>query len=421
MEAIKHAMLSPSGASRWMACLGSPALEHGLPDNGNEYSAEGTCAHKVAAMCFAEGKPASAYIGRRVDVGPHETYEFREDMAAPTQLYVDFVLSLPGEKFYEVAVPIDHITGEEGAEGTADTVCITEDQEELICVDLKFGVGVYVAAEHNKQGLMYASGAVRKYDVMGSIKRVRIFIHQPRINAAPSEWDCTIEELRAFEAQVQERAGMAMIAFRNRENWIGKSESYLTVGDEQCKFCKAKATCPAQAKFVEETVGQSFENIPASGMTGIPSITTSGSQVLCPDDELASRMKACDLIEGWIKAVRAEVERRLLASIPVPGYKLVEGRQGNRAWTDEKAVEDLLRKQFRLPIEEAFNLKLISPTQAEKLLETAHPKRWEKCQPLIGRSPGVPSVAPEGDKRPALSVKPVAEDFEAVVEGADLV
>lgn len=418
----KHAMLSPSGASRWMVCSGAPSLEYGLPDKSSEDSARGTCAHKVSAMCFAEGKPASAYIGRRVDVGPHETFEFSEDMAAPTQLYVDFVASLPGEKFYEVAVPIGHITGEEGAEGTADVVCITEDQEELICVDLKFGVGVYVAAEKNKQCMMYALGALKKFDVMGTFKRVRIFIHQPRINEAASEWDCTVEELLAFAAEVEERATMAMFAFKHRVNWIGGvSTAYLTPGKEQCRFCKAEATCPAAAAYVVEHVGQDFAEIPASGTTGKPSIVTSGAQVLCTDDQLAERMKACDLIEGWIKAVRAEVERRLLASIHVPGYKLVEGRQGNRSWTDEKAVEDLLRKQFRLPIEEAFNLKLISPTQAEKLLGSAHPKRWEKCQPLIGRSPGVPSVAPEGDKRPALSVKPVADDFASQEEGADLV
>lgn len=415
MEATKHAMLSPSGASRWMACIGSPSLEYGLPDNGNEYSSEGTCAHAVAKMCLTEGRPATAYIGRRVDVGPHETYEFREDMAEPTQCYVDFVNSLPGEKHYEVAVPIDHITGEEGAEGTADTVCITDDQEEIICVDLKFGMGVYVKAERNKQGMLYALGVLKKFDVMGTFKRVRIFIHQPRIAEAPSEWDCTVEELLAFGAECSGRAKDAMIAFEHRANWIGKSESYLTVTDEGCRFCKAKATCSALAKHVEQSVGADLE-ILALAPDGAPETVASLVPSNAPD--LSVAMQAADLIEMWLKAVRAEVERKLLASEVVPGFKLVKGRQGNRAWTDAAVVEDLLRKQFRLPIEDAFKLTLISPTQAEKVLKE-HPKRWAKCGPLITRAEGKLSVAPESDERPAAQITPVAEDFAEA--GADLV
>lgn len=426
MEATKHAMFSPSGATRWMPCPGSAAMEYGLPDSSNEYSSEGTCAHKVAAMCLVEKRPATAYIGRRVDVGPHETYEFRDDMAEPVQRYVDFVNSLPGEKHFEVAVPIDHITLEEGAEGTADVIAIPDDYEEIICADLKFGQGVYVDAKENWQGMMYASGALKKMDVMGSVKRVKIYVFQPRVTDKPSMWECTVEELEHRLEECTDAAKTATIAFNFRDNWmpgVAKTPSleYLVPGDSQCQFCKAKPTCPALAEKVKATVGQDFAVISASGMTGTPSLISSGYQISCSDADLAVRMQACDVIELWIKAVRAEVERRLLASIPVPGYKLVTGRQGNRKWTDEKAAEELLRKQFRLPIEEAFDLKLISPTKAEALLEKAHPKRWEKCQPLIGRSPGVASVAPDGDARPALDIKPVADDFAVQEEGADLV
>jgi hypothetical protein len=84
-------MLSPSGADRWMVCPGSVALEEPFPDDSNEYSEEGTCAHSVGAACLLEGRPASAYIGRRFDVGPCKTYEFREDMAEPVQRYVDSI------------------------------------------------------------------------------------------------------------------------------------------------------------------------------------------------------------------------------------------------------------------------------------------------------------------------------------------
>jgi len=126
-------------------------------------------------------------------------------------------------------------------------------------------------------------------------------------------------------------------------------------------------------------------------------------------------MKATDLIEGWCKAVRAKVESELFAGHQVPGYKLVDGRQGARSWADENEAEKLL-KSFRLKEAQMYDFKLISPTTAEKVLKVASPKRWTKAQALISRSDGKPSVAPESDKRPALVVKPTADEFEVVEE-----
>jgi hypothetical protein len=62
-------------------------------------------------------------------------------------------------------VPIDHITGEYGATGTADAVLVIEwpDNTSWIDVwDLKYGCGVEVEAENNEQGMMYALGAIEK-------------------------------------------------------------------------------------------------------------------------------------------------------------------------------------------------------------------------------------------------------------------
>jgi hypothetical protein len=129
------------------------------------------------------------------------------------------------------------------------------------------------------------------------------------------------------------------------------------------------------------------------------------------EDHLAVCMDAVDLVEGWCKAVRAEVERRMLAGTPVPGYKLVEGRAGARAWADPAEAEKLL-KSFRLKQDEMYDFTLISPTTAEKVLAQASPKRWAKAQALIRRSDGKPSVAPASDKRPALVITPVADDFD---------
>ncbi|EXI92407.1 MAG: hypothetical protein AW12_00618 [Candidatus Accumulibacter sp. BA-94] len=52
--------------------------------------------------------------------------------------------------------------------------------------------------------------------------------------------------------------------------------------------------------------------------------------------------------------MRAEAERRLIAGISVPGFKLVEGKKGPRAWDDPTQVESLL-KSMRLKAAEMYD------------------------------------------------------------------
>jgi hypothetical protein len=92
-------------------------------------------------------------------------------------------------------------------------------------------------------------------------------------------------------------------------------------------------------------------------------------------------------------------------------------------------------KSMRLKREDMYDFKLISPTSAEKLAPKydkdgnlklgqeatviGH-KQWLKLKEEIRQADGSPSVAPESDKRPALVITPVADDFDVVDEGEDL-
>jgi hypothetical protein len=133
-------------------------------------------------------------------------------------------------------------------------------------------------------------------------------------------------------------------------------------------------------------------------------------------------MDALDLIEGWCKAVRAEAERRLLRGDAVPGWKLVQGKAGNRGWVDEAEVTDLMKKSMRLRDDVMYDFSLISPTTAEKRAADGiiKPKQWAKLQGLITRSDGKPSVAPAADKRPALVIGKVEDAFDALDDASDL-
>ena len=88
-----------------------------------------------------------------------------------------------------------------------------------------------------------------------------------------------------------------------------------------------------------------------------------------------------------------------------------QGRQGARAWTTEEEAEAAL-KRLKVKAALMYKRKLISPTDAEKLLKGD--VKWDKLQKYITRAEGKPSVALASDKRPALVIEPTADDFDVV-------
>lgn len=410
-----HARLSPSGAHRWMACPGSVVLEADFPDSSSVYSAEGTAAHTLASWCLEGKTPAAEFIGTEIIVGERK-FVVTKAMADFVEDYCKLVRELAegNTLLVERKVPIGHLTGEEGAKGTADAVIIKGSERNLTVVDLKYGMGVEVSAIENPQLMLYALGAYEMYGLLADFDSVSMYIHMPRLNYV-SEYHISVAELLQFGFDVQHAAEkvseIQIIASMEHKNTSGPIRDYadwLKPGEKQCRFCKAKATCPALLAEITNAVGgepataedfAQFAPIPVDDTVG--------------DNYLSMAMDKVGLVEDWCKAVRAEIERRLSQGLPVPGYKLVEGKQGNRQWTDQAAAEAAM-KTMRLKTDEMYERKLISPTSAEKLLKKT-PAKWEKLQKLITRNPGKPSVAPASDKRPALAIHTAtADEFAAL-------
>lgn len=225
----------------------------------------------------------------------------------------------------------------------------------------------------NPQLNIYGAAALETFSLAADFKRVRTVIIQPRLDHI-SERVQTVEEIAAFVSEVKAAVTAAE-----------QPDAPLVPSTKACKFCRAKATC----KALRDEAISAFEDVT--------------EPTTAPDDDLATAMSKVDLIEGWIKGIRAEVERRLLSGAPVPGYKLVQGKRGHRKWSSASEAESVL-KAMRVPHDRMYTYALASPTTVEKLYKegVVGPRQWPKLQALITQPEGAPSVAPESDKRPAL-------------------
>ncbi|OXE36623.1 MAG: hypothetical protein CGW95_06535 [Phenylobacterium zucineum] len=380
---VYHAKYGASGWPGWGYCaqwIGGGAA--------SLYAATGSVIHEVAAECLTSQSNCSDYIGKTYESDGY-TIIFNESHAEIGQFYVDTMrglhASLGGELLVEQGFDLEYLTKELGARSTLDSAIVPKVRGELLVCDLKTGAGVAVDAVNNGQGVIYAILAYDQYSMVTDITSVRIMIVQPPLNSV-SEWVLSIEELEQWRTKVIEAATAAQAG-----------NVAATPGEKQCRWCSKAATCTELNNLV-------FEAVEANDPKDIAT------------DDLAEAMSKVEMIEGWIKSIRAETERRLLDGRTVAGWKLVQGKRGNRQWSKPADAEALL-KSMRLKESDMYDFKLISPTTADKLAKagTIGPKQWEKVQQLITQSEGAPSVAPESDKRPALV--PGSIEFQPIETG----
>lgn len=95
-----HARLSPSGASRWMPCPASVALEANEPDTSSDFADEGTAAHEMAAAALLAGNDAADHVGTVIYVSG-KPWTVTAEMAEYVQSYLDYVRALGGNLMVE--------------------------------------------------------------------------------------------------------------------------------------------------------------------------------------------------------------------------------------------------------------------------------------------------------------------------------
>ncbi len=379
-----HAILSASAAHRWLVCTPSARLEDTLPDSTSVYAEEGTLAHDFAALVLRRNitdlMSDAEYETNLKTLQAHELYQ--DEMLEHVNTYLEYVKKIIRESKHhpyvtvEVLVPYTDYVPE--GFGTAD--CIIIGGKNLHIIDFKYGKGVPVSSKENPQMMLYALGALQKYSILYSIETVSITVFQPRINNI-STWTLTADELHEWGEGVRPIAEKAF-----------KGEGVFYPGDH-CRFCRASSTCRARAEFYLALEG--FQKIQPD---------------LLSNDEIGAILERAQDLQAWIKDLQDYALNQCLSGIDVPGWKAVEGRSV-RQWTDaDKAFETLITAG----VDEAmlYERKPLTLAATERILGK---KRFgELVGSYVDRPPGRPTLAPETDKRQAIT-RPMAKDeFEKI-------
>lgn len=399
----EHSLLSASAAERWATCPASVLLGADFPDTSSEAADEGTAAHTVAEMCLRQNVNASAFQGRRIDVG-HRTFEVNQEMVDAVDTYIRLIDTLQGTDGtvlieqrvnYAFALGVDR----EHAFGTSDSIVLKG--KRMYIVDLKYGANprnlVYA---DGKQLKLYGVGALDQFDVDNEVEEITLVICQPRCNHI-HEHTISVEELLA---DVKELSGPANRALDIMEKGTYDAKADVVPSTKGCQWCKAKRTCHGYRDFVSETVGSEKVEADLDAMVDLDQMTSDLPEPVAPE--------TLDLIDDWVKEQRAWAAERLLAGETLKHWKLVEGKEGNRAWANKEEAEQAL-KTYRLKVEEMYDLSLISPTTAEKLHKAGRigKLQWAKAQKMIVRSPAKPVPASINSKKPAVTIKPAVDEM----------
>ncbi len=408
-----HALLSPSGAKKWLACSASLACEKDIPNTSGKAAVLGTAMHTLAETHLNQYIKGTELPLER-DVGAYVLEEGKgavkalikpmkgavlitADMIEQVRKYTDYCKAIIDVATYaklEMRVNLTEVLhpGYEGVEtfGTADLVAVQEmantDEHMLIIGDLKTGRH-RVEAKENKQLMLYALGVYRRLKRRYNITVVRLVIFQPYAGGA-SEWDISVEGLELFAKFAQKRALLALDAyFRGKKN-LKASDFKPSV--DGCQWCRFSEQCSARTKTVNSVLAEELEGDFAPELT---------------PEQLVAEYEKLPLLRQHIDKVEKAMAAALHSGKKVPGYKLVEGRPGNRAWKDTDALLETL-SHFELGAEMLHKEVLMTPTEAEKQHKGS--ELWAALEKHVTRKPGAPCVTTVEDKRPEW--KNVTED-----------
>ena len=383
---MAHALLGPSSAARWIACPPSVKLCEQFEDVESEYAKEGSLAHEIAELKVRKlidpGLTSRKFTTAMKKLKEKELYQ--EEMQGYTDEYVEFIqeqmYNYPTTPHIAVEQKVDFSEYVPDGFGTADYILISNDT--LHIIDFKYGKGVPVSVENNKQLLLYALGAYLAYEMIFPIAHIKMSIVQPRL-ANIDTWECSLDYLLEFAKIAQEKATMAL-----------KGEGDFNCG-EHCKFCKAKAICKERANVNLELAKYEFK-----------------AADLLTLEEIGEILQKAKDLDNWVKELEKYALAESLKGNNVPGWKAVNGRSSRSFKNTDEAIKVLVDNGIAEEL--LYERKYLTLAQMEK---TVGKKEFNSLVgDLIVMNVGKPTLVETSDKREAIANKIKAEDEFSVVD-----
>lgn len=373
-----HAVLSPSASKRWISCPASIRMQsivsQPVENTTSPYAAEGTTAHTVAELS------ARFYVLR--DLPESEFAELADAAMEGLEDDIQGDMLRHGSEYAELLQeklaqhPMSRLlleqrlpTGVPQCWGTSDAVIVSPTHVEV--VDYKYGLGIWVGAEDNSQLMLYGVGALDTFgDVLGETENVRLTIHQPRLDNV-SSWDISPDKLRQW------RDDVVVVA----EEALGEN-AHFGPSAEACRFCPAAGECRPR---MEAATAEDFSSDPD----------------LLEAEEIGDLLKRIPEIKKWCAAVEDTALRKAYSEgLTIPGWKVVKSGGNRRIDKQEEALQALYLAGYTDDQVLAAR-KLRGIGELERLLGK------QPFQTILGslavKGPGSPSLAPESDKREALT------------------
>lgn len=386
-EDRSHALLSASGAHRWLSCTPSARLEEQFPDTTSEAAKEGTLAHELAEMKVRNYFYSTVFGKRKLTAGINALKKsklWQDEMMGYTDVYMDYIksvaLSMKCEPRAAIEKRVDFgkytiIDPNNDIEGKGIGDCILIGDDIIHVIDFKYGQSPNgrVSADGNPQLALYALGAYETYKILYPIERIKLSIVQPRLPDGISEWECSLNDLLTFGKYVRERAKLA---------WAGEGD--FAPDPKTCQFCRIKGRCTAR-----KDMNLRLKSSPDMGK--LPPLITA--------EQMGQYLTMGEDVAKWLSDLQDCALSECLSGQEVPGWKAVEGR-GSRVWTD---------------MDEAFS-KLTENGISETVLWERKPLTLAQIEKVVGKkdfetfvgdkvvkAPGKPALVKESDKRPAIT------------------
>lgn len=367
-EVKAHAVLSPSSASRWMACTPSARFEEQFENKSSVFADEGTLAHAISEdiLRLRLGQIAKDDFEELL-VTHKQSLLYSEEMLVHCEQYADFCMYDAEEgDVCAVETRLDITKYIPDGFGTGDFMRVKPKKGILKFKDLKYGKGVAVSAINNTQLKIYALGALDWWGWMYDIDTVEVSIFQPRINNN-STWSISVEELTAWaESELTPKAQMAF-----------KGEGVYAPGNH-CKFCRARVKCKALAEHNLDLFKHELR-----------------AHEELTDAELVEVVKRGSLLAAWYKDIEEYMLSEAVKGKKWEGMKVVEGKSSRVFVSADRTEKKLL---------EAGHTDIYTPKEllgVTKLKSKLGAKVFkELVEPDLRKPPGKPTLVPESDPRP---------------------